>query len=76
MRGYRRDYDDIDLRVRANGAALPLLESNGARFVFALESTESPMKIEIKSTTFVPRDVGLGIDERRLGVDIATLKVE
>ncbi len=78
MRGYRRDYEGIDLRVRANGEVLPLLESDGARFVFALESIESsaPLKLDIESTTFVPQHTGLGMDERRLGVDIASLRVE
>jgi hypothetical protein len=78
MRGYRRDYEGIDLRVRANGEELPLLESDGARFVFGLASVESttPLKLDVQSTTFVPRRAGLGIDDRRLGVDIASLRVE
>jgi hypothetical protein len=78
MRGFRRNYEDIGLSVRANGEALPLVEASGTRFVFSFAPTDSTtsLKLELQSTLFVPRQAGIGIDERRLGVDIASLRVE
>lgn len=78
MRGFRRNYEGIGLKVRANGEELPLIEANGTQFVFSLDPTGSPksLKLDLQSTIFVPRQVGISIDERRLGVDIASLRVE
>lgn len=78
MHGSRPDYAASALRVRANGGELPLLESEGTRFVFSLDSLEpaTSLDFDVESTTFVPREAGMSIDERQLGVDIASLRVE
>ncbi len=78
MRGFRPGYTDIGFRVRANGRDLPLLGIDGTTFVFAFEPAVAPsgLKLELQSSIFVPRQAGIGIDERRLGVDIASLRVE
>jgi hypothetical protein len=34
------------------------------------------LDLDVESTTFVPREAGMSIDERHLGVDIARLRVE
>ncbi|HEX5121816.1 MAG TPA: hypothetical protein VFV97_01120 [Rhodanobacteraceae bacterium] len=78
MRGFRPGYTDIGFRVRANGRDLPLLGVDGTKFVFAFEpaAAASGLRLELQSSIFVPRQSGIGIDERRLGVDIASLRVE
>jgi hypothetical protein len=78
MRGSRPNYENSGLRLRANGRDLRLLESEGAKFVFLLDTVEAPasLNLDIESTPFVPREAGISSDERHLGVDIASLRVE
>jgi hypothetical protein len=78
MRGYRPDYAQTGLVVRANGKELHLDKTDGATFEFLLGPLEgpAPLELELNTSTFVPRELGLNDDSRRLGLDIATLHIE
>ena len=78
MRGLRPDYTQSAIVVRANGKELHLEKVNGATFEFSLGPLEgpTPLKLELETATFVPRELGLNDDSRRLGLDIATLHVD
>jgi len=47
-----------------------LQQGQNARLAIPLDIRESNMRIEIKSKTFVPRDVGMNNDPRALGIDV------
>lgn len=78
MRGYRPDYTQTGLVVRANGKELRLEKADGRSFEFSLGPIEgpTPLELELDTRTFVPRELGLNDDSRHLGLDIGTLHID
>ncbi len=78
MRGYRPDYTQTGLVVRANGKELQLDKVDGPTFEFSLGPLEgpTPLELELNTNTFVPLELGINADSRHLGLDIATLRIE
>jgi hypothetical protein len=73
-----RDYGDADVRVYIDGHPLPQTSATAKelRFDAGGIDTRGDIDLRITSRSFVPRELGLNDDERRLGVDIESLRFE
>jgi hypothetical protein len=76
--GHRPDYQSANIEVRINGRRLHLASIQEHELHYDLFALEGPTlaDIEITSTTFVPQDLGMGSDDRKLGIDLDTLRLQ
>lgn len=73
----RKGGGEPHLALAVDGVAAPLLSQQGSDFVFAVPRPgASAERIEIRSSTFVPAEVGINADRRALGADLLSLRFE
>lgn len=65
-----------EISVTSNDVELVLVKKSNADFVFALPaSSQQSTMIEIRTNTFVPAEVGINSDPRKLGLDVKSIRV-
>jgi hypothetical protein len=72
------DLEKLKLRVEVNdGITLSFERHAGNSYLFRLpEHVGKIGKVRIRSATFVPKEIGRGMDTRRLGVDVAQIATD
>lgn len=74
---YRNDLERLKLKVITNGINLEFSHKDGNAYYFNLDKNlEQINRIQITSSTFVPKDLGINNDPRRLGIDIASIEIK
>lgn len=64
------------ISVTSNGVELVLVRQMGSDFVFALPAgSQYSTMIEIQTNTFVPAEVGINTDPRKLGMDVKSIRI-
>lgn len=76
--GSRPDYDRAQVEVLIDGRKLRQAGVHGNEIHFEIDALDESTiaDIEIRSTTFVPSKLGIGVDNRHLGLDIQALKLQ
>jgi hypothetical protein len=64
------------IEVLIDGAPAPLLGQEGSDFRFAVLGDAPGTRLEIRTTTFVPAEVGINADRRMLGADLVSVRFE
>jgi hypothetical protein len=63
--------------VRIDGVEAPLLGQQGSDFRFAVPAgVAGTQRLEIRTSTFVPAEVGINADRRTLGADLLSVRFE
>lgn len=78
MHGLRANYAEAGVHAYIDGHLLPQIgaRTKELRFDATGIDTRSEFELRVTSTRFVPRELGLNDDERRLGVDIDSIRFE
>lgn len=65
------------IQLLVGGAPAPLLDQEGSDFRFAVPADRATgSRLEIRTSTFVPAEVGINADRRSLGADIVSVRFE
>lgn len=65
------------IEVRIDGVPAPLLDQQGSDFRFAVPAgVTGDNRLEIRTSTFVPAEIGINADRRRLGADLLSVRFE
>ena len=74
LKGYhpfKPEVDDIGLKVFINGESIHFSHKSGNKYFYILKTSLNIIKdIRIQSKTFIPKDLNINADNRKLGVNI------
>lgn len=74
---YINNIEKLGLNLFINGKCLEFHHRDGNSFYFLLRKDVKQIhEIQIMSSTFVPKELGINNDTRRIGVDIASIEIK
>ena len=74
---YQNNMDKIKLHVFANGIQLKFSHHKDSSYYFSLnKSFKEIHEIRIVSSTFIPKELGINDDTRKLGIDIKNIAIK
>lgn len=65
----------LNLKIKVNGEALEFARRENNKFYFSLPVKYKIKSLDILSNTFIPKEIGLNQDNRKLGIDIKSIKL-
>jgi len=76
-KGYRpgrENLKDLELKVKVNGNEVKFIKFEDNKYFFHLSKDIRKVEdITILSSTFIPKEIGLNNDQRKLGLDIQAI---
>ena len=72
---FRHYIEKLELKIFVNGKELQFSHKKGNDFFYKLSGRIKISEIRIISSTFVPKELGINEDTRRLGIDVAHITI-
>jgi len=74
---FKSDINKLGLKIATNGSSLKFSHTKNSAYYFILDKNIKQInEIRIISPTFVPKELGINNDTRRLGIDVASIEIE